>query len=256
MAGMGKRLRPLTLKMPKALVPLAGRPLLSHILEEATESGIKKVFFIISPQHAPHFREYMKIAASLFPSLDIATRFQERAYGNGHAILEAASYLHEPFAVRYCDDVLLDDEPVLKSLVSRFARYRAPIITLLRIPRRDISRYGVVAVEKSIGDSIHKLRGIIEKPNVLEAERNREKLSNLAVMGAYIVTPKIIGHLKNISPYAPELDDALTLTAGFHEELMAGGSVYGWEFSGKRLDCGTLEGFLEAEEHLTLGGSR
>ncbi|RJP44176.1 hypothetical protein C4587_02205 [Candidatus Parcubacteria bacterium] len=250
--GMGKRMLPLTLRTPKALVRLCGKPLLDYILEEAALSGIRDVVLVINPQHAKHFARYARSRRKAFPRLRFHTRFQSEPLGNGHAILQAADILlGKPFAVRFCDDLVPDTAPVLHSLIRLYEAYRAPVLLLGRVRRSDIQRYGIVGVRRERKKSglpegnVYRLTEIIEKPHPKRAP------SNLFIIGGYILTPEILRNLKKISDSLPHPgNDALPLAVALQVEFIVGGRVYGWEFAGKRLDCGTIEGLRSAEKAL------
>jgi UTP--glucose-1-phosphate uridylyltransferase len=176
--------------------------------------------------------------------------FQRDAFGNGQAVLEGAKAAPgEPLAVRFCDDILVHEKPALKSLGELFRAHGAPVFVLERVPKILIPHYGVVAVRRRVAPLVHEVSKVVEKPKVQEV-LDTEGLSGLAVVGAYVVTPSVIRHLARLAPFAPPLGDSLPLTSAFHHELAHGGKIYGWEFPGKRLDCGTLEGLEKAEEFL------
>lgn len=245
-AGIGKRLRPLTWRVPKALVSLNGDPLLGYVLREAKESGIEEVILVISPNHDKHFKEYLRLNSLKLGGLKIHLRFQNKPLGTGHAVLQAADLVKDdPFVVRYCDDLLSHDPPPLVSLIKLFRDYQAPILILERVPKKFVSRYGVVGIKKSLGPRLYQISEIVEKPKVSEAP------SNLTIVGGYALTPAIMKNLKDLGESLVSLkDDVLGITEAFRKELLSGGIIYGWEFGGRRLDCGTIEGFRNAEEIL------
>jgi UTP--glucose-1-phosphate uridylyltransferase len=269
-AGRGKRLRPLTLKTPKNLICVNGKPLLEYGLEEAVQSGIKDVILVVNPAHRKKFEQYIKEKGRRrFPGLGFHIREQETPGGNGHAIVKAYDLLEgEPFAVRFCDDVIVEKKPALASLIEIFKICRSPVLLLERVPKNLVSRFGVVGAKrvkskelrvksqesrvkgkesriKSAGGKIYQITKIIEKPAVKDAP------SNLTIVGGYILTPSILRNLKNVADTLPVVaDDALPLAVALQIELIVGGKVYGWEFPGMRLDCGTLEKLRRTEELL------
>ncbi|MBI2033593.1 MAG: NTP transferase domain-containing protein [Candidatus Liptonbacteria bacterium] len=245
-AGIGKRLRPLTWRTPKALVPLNGDPLLGYVLREAKESGIEEVILVVSPNHEKYFKKYLSINSLKLEGLKIHFRFQEKPLGTGHAVLQAADLVKkDPFVVRYCDDLLSHDPPPLVSLIKLFHDYQAPILLLERVPRKFVPRYGVVGIKRSERRRFYQISEIVEKPKISEAP------SNLTIVGGYALTPAILRNLKNLERGLASLnEDVLGITEAFQKELEAHGLIYGWEFGGRRLDCGTIKGFRNAEEIL------
>lgn len=252
-AGLGKRLLPLTKTMPKNLIPVCGRPLLEYVLQEAVESGIEEVILIINPAHRKQFARYLKLNHKQFPSLKFHVREQATPGGNGHAIVQAHDLLAgAPFAVRFCDDVIIAKEPVLKSLIDIYKAYRAPVLLLERVPKKLVSRFGVVGTKKTKGgkpgikgERVYQITKIVEKPQPKDAP------SNLTIVGGYILTPEILRNLKSVADTLPVIaDDALPLAVALQIELILHGRVFGWEFKGIRLDCGTLEKLNKAEEFL------
>lgn len=243
LAGIGKRLRPLTYQTPKNLLPVNGKPLIEYTFEEGVEAGIKEVVLVIGSEHVVRYEQYLKEARKKFPMLKFHVRVQEKPFGNGHAILQAADVVEgEPFAVRFPDDILCGSN-ALASLADAYRNVRAPILLLERVPWDLVSRYGVVKTENKDNEKlIYKITSVVEKPKIENAP------SNLIIIGAYILTPEIIDDLEELARTMEKKDDALLLISAFEEELKKGHSVYGMEFTGRRLDCGTLENYYESDK--------
>ena len=251
--GVGKRLRPLTNRCPKALVPLNGGVLLDHMLFEAAASGIKEIILIVNPRHIRHFEAYRERSKKKFGDITFHIRLQETPGGNGHAIMQAADLLyHEPFAVRFCDDIIFQNPPVLQSLIEIYNTRRAPVVLLEKVPMRLVSRYGVVGVQKASqkngvpkSGTLFRITEIIEKPAISRAP------SNLIIVGGYILTPSVMRNLTKIAESLPIVaPDALPLAVALQVELIIGGKVFGWQFPGKRLDCGTIDALQSTEKFL------
>ncbi|MEY4731853.1 MAG: UTP-glucose-phosphate uridylyltransferase [Candidatus Parcubacteria bacterium] len=248
-AGLGKRLRPLTLRKPKALVRVNGGPLLEYMLKEAAASGIQEVTVVASPQHRKQFAAYIRRHRGDFPGIrTFILRIQRKPLGDGHAVLQAIGRLHkgEPVAVRFADDLILTDIPPLASLIGQYVKFHAPVLLLERVPKRDVSRYGIVEVLRTVSRSrdgrTHVLRSFVEKPAVADAP------STLAAVGGYILSPEFITALKRRgNDLVSTENDALRLADVFRAMLKQKKRVCGFEFRGRRLDCGTLEGFRNAE---------
>lgn len=250
-AGLGKRLLPLTATTPKNLIPVNGKPILEYVLEEAVQSNIKEVVLIVNPKNLADFRTYLAKNKKRFPSLVFHIRVQETPGGNGHAIAQAYDLIKDqPFAVRFCDDVLSGEPAALPALLEIYRKYQAPIVLLESVPKKDVSRFGVVGFEKGkaakfAGGSVRVINKIIEKPKTKDAP------SNLIIVGGYVLTPSIVRNLKMVADTLPVVaDDALPLAVALQIELIIKGKIYGWEFPGKRLDCGTLEKLRQTEEYL------
>lgn len=251
-AGLGKRLRPLTLRKPKALVRVNGGPLLEYILKEADASGIRTVILVASPQHRKQFAAYIKRHRRDFPNIHrFALRIQRKPLGDGHAVLQAARYFRkgEPVAVRFVDDLILTKTPPLASLIALYRRMRAPVLLLERVPKKDVSKYGIVELSRKLAGSAqgssYLLRSFVEKPSVHEAP------SNLGVVGGYVLSPQFILALKRKGARLTSAEnDALRLADVFTPMLARGERVCGFAFKGTRLDCGTIAGFEHAERVL------
>jgi len=247
-AGLGKRLQPLTLKTPKALVKANGKPLLDYVLEETRGTTIKEVILIINPKQRRDFEIYIKKAKKKFPNLKYKIKNQKLPLGTGHVLLIAGDFvMEEPFAVRFADDILVSKIPVLPALIDSYRETKSSVLTLRRVPKRLVSRFGVVAAKKVVGvDGVLRISKIIEKPKLEEAP------SDLVLLGAYILNPEIMRQEKILEDrYRGELkNDCFKLTDAFDLALKKKEKIFGWEFKGKYLDCGTLEAFREAEEYL------
>ncbi len=261
-AGLGTRLMPLTARTPKNLVRVNGKPLIEYVLEEAALSGIREAILIVNPRHRRAFASYIKKRAEKkFPALSFAMRTQEMPGGNGHAIVQAADLIgNEPFAVRFCDDVLIGEPPVLRGLIGAFDRAQAPVILLERVPKSAVSRFGIVGIGKGSGaasrgaaatstscasGALRRIVKIVEKPGIKDAP------SNLAIIGGYVLTAGVLRTLSAIVDTLPVIaQDALPLAVALQVELLLGKKLYGWEFPGRHFDCGTLEKLQEAEKIL------
>ncbi len=244
-AGLGKRLRPLTLTTPKNLVPLRGRPILEYALDEAKAAGIEETILVISPEHRKEYETYLESVADKYSGLKFILREQAQPWGNGHAILQAEKDLKEElFAVRFCDDIIVHAEPTLPALIALGEEHKATTLLLQSIPREDVERYGVVATEPTGEEFLYKLTAVVEKPKKEEAP------SNLIIIGGYVMTPEVIYELRKLSVNMRQVNDGLMVTDAFKEMLRKGQPMYGWEFPGVRLDCGTLDGLKQAEEFM------
>lgn len=247
-AGLGKRLQPLTLKTPKALVKANGKPLLDYVLEETRGTTIDEAILVINPKQKKDFLRYLASAKRKFPNLKFKIRNQKYPLGTGHVILMAGAFVgKEPFAVRFADDVLVSRNPVLPEILRNFRENKTSILTLRRVSRKLVHRFGVVKVEKfKKNKRLFRIKKIIEKP------KTQEVPSNLVLIGAYVLTPDITkeadyinkknkGNLKN---------DSQLLTDAFGLAIKKNKKILGWEFKGTYLDCGTLDAFREAEGYL------
>ena len=267
MAGLGKRLMPLTATTPKNLVKVNGKPLIEYALEEAEAAGIRKVVMIVNPKNVDDFKAYASRTKRRFPQFSFAVRIQPTPGGNGHAIAQAYDLIKdEPFAVRFCDDVLLaarESRGTLASLIGLFDRMPGSmksVVLLERVPKDMVSRFGVVGLKKGAegkgaggrkkfdGGNVFEVTHIVEKPPANKAP------SNLTIVGGYVFTPDVVRNLKMVADTLPVVaDDALPVAVAIQMQLAMKGKVYGWEFPGRRLDCGTLEKLQEAEAFLRGG---
>jgi UTP--glucose-1-phosphate uridylyltransferase len=259
-AGLGTRFLPATKSSPKEMLPLIDKPLVQYVVEEAVASGIEQILFVtgrgkhniedhfdISVELEAHLcdrgndRELTRVR-EIAEMVDIFYVRQRRAMGLGHAILCAKDFVgNEPFAVLLGDDIVDSETPCLEQLLDVFNLQGGSVLALEQVPMENISSYGCVAANQ-IGDRTFRVTDMIEKPACDEAP------SDMAIIGRYVLTPRIFEILQNQKPGKGgeiQLTDAI-LTLSKEEK------VFGCLFSGLRHDCGDKLGFLKATVDMAL----
>jgi len=253
-AGLGTRFLPATKAQPKEMLPIVDKPTIQYIIEEAVASGIEDIIIVTGRNKRSiedHFDRNIELEIALEEKnrqglLDIvhnATNLanihyirQKQPKGLGHAILVAKNFIgNEPFAVLLGDDVVVSKEPCLGQLIKAYEEYKTTILGVQPVADEDVSKYGIASAIE-IGDRVAKVKGLVEKPAIGEAP------SNLAILGRYIITPRIFHYLENQVPGSGgeiQLTDALLKLS--EEEAM-----YAYNFKGKRYDVGNKLGFVEA----------
>jgi UTP--glucose-1-phosphate uridylyltransferase len=268
-AGLGTRFLPLSKTVPKELFPLVDKPVLQYIVEEAVASGIEEIIFInrkgketildyftgkdkeikgiLREKKRDHILQEFKILTKISKKLSFSQVFQEKQLGDGHAVLQAREkIMGEPVAALWGDDIVESKTPCLLQLIKVFQEYQSPVIALARIPKKRISSYGVVEIEK-IKNNIYKIKKIIEKP---PAERAP---SNLAIVGKYILTPEIFEYLSNAKPGK---GGEIYLSENLERMIKNGKDILGLEFEGRWLECGNKENWLKSQLYLSLKHSQ
>jgi len=255
-AGMGTRFLPVTKATPKEMLPIVDKPLIQYAVEEAVEAGITELIFVTSSSKRAiedHFdknyeleselekkgkHELLKVVRSIVPDgVSCIYVRQPEALGLGHAVLCAKRVVgNAPFAVILADD-LIDGGNVscLRQMSELYATKRSSVLGVEKVAACDTDKYGIVAVD-SDGPVVSLVRGIVEKPIPSEAP------SNLAVVGRYILTPKIFHILETTGRGAGgeyQLTDAIA-------KLLLEEPVLAYQFDGKRFDCGSKHGYLQA----------
>ncbi len=263
-AGWGTRFLPATKAQPKEMLPLVDKPVIQYAVEEAVAAGIEQVIIVTSSQkraiedhfdisyeleHLLEQRGDIEMLRRIRHIGDLATISyvrQKEQLGLGHAVLVAKELVgHEPFAVILSDDVVVGEQPCIGQLMDAFERTHSSVVAVMDVPPEDTSRYGVIDPDPAAetGDSrLYKLRGLVEKPAAGTAP------STLAVIGRYVLTPKIFDKLEQTPRGAGgeiQLTDAI-------QALMAEQDVYGYAFDGVRYDAGTTMGWLRASVELAL----
>ena len=253
-AGLGTRFLPATKAQPKEMLPIVDKPTIQYIIEEAVESGIEEILIITGRNKKSiedHFdksvelemelekagkQEMLEVVKRISDMVDIYYIRQKEPRGLGHAIHCAKSFVgNEPFAVMLGDDVVDSEVPCLKQLINCFNEYKTTILGVQTVDSENVNNYGIID-GLHIEDKVYKVKKLIEKPSLEEAP------SNIAILGRYIITPKIFEILENTKPGKAneiQLTDAL-------QTLIANEAMYAYNFDGKRYDVGDKLGFLEA----------
>ena len=255
-AGLGTRFLPATKAIPKEIMTLVDRPLIQYAMDEAREAGIREFIFVTSRGKSA-LEDYFDINPVLEQALrrsgktellDILRRTnmesgaiayirQHKALGLGHAVWCARHLIsNEPFAVILPDDVIAAEESCLKQMVDAYAKTGGSMVAAMEVPREKTSAYGVLDIDEDMG-SLVSVKGMVEKPNAEDAP------SNLAVIGRYILSPSV---LRNLNKKEAGAGGEIQLTDAIAKEIGTENGVYGFRFKGKRFDCGSKAGFLQA----------
>jgi UTP--glucose-1-phosphate uridylyltransferase len=267
-AGWGTRFLPATKAQPKEMLPLVDKPIIQYAVEEAVAAGIEQVIIVTSSQKRAiedHFDlsyelerlledkgdiEKLRQVRHISDLAQIAYVRQKEQLGLGHAILMTKDLVgHEPFAVLLPDDVVIAERPCIGQLIHAYEQTHSTTVAVMEVDPSETSRYGVVAAEVdptlNEGGRLRRMTRIVEKPPTKDAP------SNLAVIGRYVLTPKIFEKLEQTPRGA---GGEIQLTDGI-EALMAEQSVFAYEFEGTRYDAGTTMGWLRATVDVALSRS-
>jgi UTP--glucose-1-phosphate uridylyltransferase len=262
-AGLGTRFLPISRAVPKELIPLVDTPVIEIVVTELTASGVERVVLVVGPgkewieaYFKPNPRIEARLAADMRKEdLELLKRAERLAHvksvlqaepkGNGHAVLQARPLVgDEPFAMLWGDDIMLSEQPAVMQLIKARERLGGgSVIGCVRVPKRDISRYGVVAgteVEKGT----LRVIGIVEKPSPEDAP------SDLAAVHGYILEPEIFDILAKLPPGR---GGEVWLTDGVAELARQGAPVWAVELVGRRYDCGDKIGYVKAFVDAALG---
>ena len=255
-AGQGTRFLPATKSIPKEIMTLVDRPLIQYAIDEARAAGIKEFIFVTSRgksaledyfDHSPEMENTLKrqgktelleiLRDTNMDSGAIAYVRQNRPMGLGHAVWCARRLIgNEPFAVLLPDDVIAADKPCLQQMIEAYEQTGGNMVAAMEVPPEKASSYGVLDIGDDMG-SIVKAKGMVEKP------KREDAPSNLAVIGRYILTPKV---LTNLNRMKQGVGGEIQLTDAIAEEIKTSDNVYGFRFRGQRYDCGSKAGFLQA----------
>jgi UTP--glucose-1-phosphate uridylyltransferase len=254
-AGMGTRFLPATKASPKEMMPIVDKPLIQYAVEEAVAAGMTEMIFVTGRGKRAiedHFdsavelenelqqrgqKELLRMVRNITPRNVSCTYVrQSKALGLGHAILCAMPVVGEvPFAVVLADDLIDGNPPALKQMTGVFARRGRSVVAVQDVEREETRRYGIVRIEKG-SKSPHRVQGIVEKPEPKAAP------STLGVVGRYLLTPRIFHHLQQAKPGSGgeiQLTDAIAA-------LVSEEDVFAYQFEGRRYDCGSKLGYLQA----------
>jgi UTP--glucose-1-phosphate uridylyltransferase len=260
--GLGTRFLPVTRAVPKEMLPLLEKPSIQYGIEECAASGIQQVIVVTDPGKYA-IPEYFKRDRALelyleergkddlldvMHEVDRLAKQVELVYvpqleplGLGHAVWTARNLVgQEPCAVLLPDDVILGDPPVLRQLIDAHAQSGGSVVAARRVPKSQISRYGILATDGST-DRLHRATDLVEKPNADEAP------SDLAIFGRYVLAPEVLVELERTQPGAGK---EIQLTDAIKATIETAG-VSALEYTGDHYDLGTVPGYLKA--NLALG---
>lgn len=254
-AGLGTRFLPATKASPKEMMPIVDKPLIQYAVEEAVAAGITDLIFVTGRSKRAiedHFDKAYELESelerkgktrmletvrNLLPcEVNCIYIRQSEALGLGHAVLCAQPVIgDQPFAVLLADDLLDGQPPVLKQMVDAWNYYRCSILGVQDVPAEETASYGIVAT-RPLDERVEQVQAIVEKPTPAEAP------STLAVVGRYVLTPRIFDHLRRLTPGA---GGEIQLTDGI-SSLLTEQQVLAFRYRGVRYDCGSKLGYLQA----------
>jgi UTP--glucose-1-phosphate uridylyltransferase len=255
-AGLGTRFLPATKAQPKEMLPLVDKPTIQYVVEEAVASGLEEIILVTGRNkraiEAAFALEYdlndrgkLEELAQIKTISELASVSyvrQKEPLGLGHAILCARPLVgDEPFGVFLGDDIIVSRVPCMRQLLDVYERHDGPVLAVMRMPREEIGRYGVIAA-RGLGANVYEVQDLVEKPAPQDAP------SDLAIIGRYVLTPDLFPILQET---APDSRGEIQLTNGLRV-LRGRRPIYAVEFEGKRHDTGEKLGFLKATVEFAL----
>lgn len=260
-AGYGTRFLPATKAMPKEMLPVVNKPLVQYGVEEAIEAGLTEIGLVtgrgkraISDHFDVNFEleyqiegtgkeEYLTSIRKVMNQASFSMTRQQEMRGLGDAILNGKRLIgDEAFGVVLSDDLCITEngtDGVLLQMTKLYKQFRCSIVAIQEVPKEDISKFGVIAGEK-IKDNLYQVTDMVEKPKPEEAP------SNLAIIGRYILTPDIFDIIEDTPPGK---NGELQITDALLAQAKAG-AVMAYKFKGRRFDCGSVPGFVEATNYV------
>ena len=257
-AGYGTRFLPATKAVPKEMLPILTKPLLQYGVEEALSAGIKNMaivtgrgkraiedhfdnaFELESQLQGTPKEHYLKEIKNIIKNSTFTYVRQQKMLGLGDAILTGEPLIgNEPFAVILADDLCdCEEKNALSQMIETYNEFKCSVIAIEEVPKNQTSRYGIVSGDL-IGNSsdTYKVTSMVEKPQISD--------SNLAIIGRYILTPDIFKILKEIKP---DKNGEIQITDALLSQAKQG-NVIALKFKGRRFDCGSIEGFIDATNH-------
>lgn len=254
-AGLGTRFLPATKALPKEMLPIVDKPTIQFIIEECIASGIEEILVVTGKNKKcieDHFdrnvelevelekkgkTDLLNLVHDITDMVDIHYIRQKNPKGLGHAISVARTFVgNEPFAVLLGDDIVYNEEkPCLKQMIDAYDKYKGSILGVQEVDPSVVHKYGIVD-GMQINDRVYLIKDLVEKPSRDEAP------TNIAILGRYIINPRIFDILERTEPGVGgeiQLTDAL-------QELAHKETIYAYNFEGRRYDVGNQQGFLEA----------
>lgn len=259
-AGYGTRFLPATKSMPKEMLPVVNKPLVQYGVEEAIAAGMNQISFITGRGKraiADHFdisyelehqiagtgkEKYLSSIRDVLNKGTFSSTRQREMKGLGHAILTGETLIgNNPFGVILSDDLCVNEEGpgVMAQMAELYKQFRCSIVAIMEVPPDQVHKYGVIS-GTSMKEGLYRVDDMIEKPSADEAP------SNLAIIGRYILTPDIFDILRETPPGK---NGEIQLTDALREQAKKG-CVMAYKFKGKRFDCGSVDGFVEATNYV------
>jgi len=260
-AGLGTRSLPATKALPKEMLPVVDKPLIQYAVEEAYAAGVREMIFVTGRHKRAiedHFdttfelesaleksnkQELLAIVRAIKPDdMECVYVRQAQPLGLGHAVLCGRSLVgNEPFAVLLPDDLMIGTPPILAQMTAEFDKHGASMIAVQEVPAEHTRRYGIVG-GKPVGDRLLDIDRMVEKPAPDVAP------SRLGVAGRYVLTPRVFEEIAN---QKRGVGGEIQLTDGI-AGLLRHEKVYAYRYEGRRYDCGSKEGLLQANVELAL----
>jgi UTP--glucose-1-phosphate uridylyltransferase len=260
-AGLGTRFLPATKAQPKEMLPLVDKPIIQYGVEEAVAAGVDNIILVTGRGKnaiEDHFdvsveletfleargkRQQLEEVRKISNLINFAYVRQGEPLGLGHAVLVTRELVGDnPFAVILGDDVIDAEPPAIKQLIDTFERVGGPVLAVERVPRDEISSYGVIAPAEDLGNGVYRVQDLVEKPPAAEAP------SDLAIIGRYILTPDIFPALERTKS---DRTGEIQLTNGLRD-LVRTRPIYACEVRGVRHDTGNKLGYLKAVVYFAL----
>lgn len=254
-AGLGTRFLPATKALPKEMLPIVDKPTIQFIVEEAKAAEIEDILIVTGKNKRTienHFdsnpeleqdlqktgkTQLLKLTQSITDlGINLYYTRQPHPAGLGDAIYRARSFVgNEPFVIMLGDDLMKDKVPLTKQLINDYDKIHAPTLAVMKVPHKEVSKYGVIAPDGKIADDLYNVKSFVEKPAVDKAP------SDLAIIGRYLLTPEIFDILEHQKPGRGgeiQLTDAI-------DTMNETQRVFAHVFKGQRFDVGNKEGYLE-----------
>lgn len=258
-AGYGTRFLPATKSMPKEMLPIVNKPLVQYGVEEAVQAGLDNVTFVTGRGKraiADHFdisyelehqisgtskEQYLDGIRHLIDNVNFSFTRQNNMLGLGHAILTGEPLIgDEAFGVVLADDLCFGEEEdgIMAQMVKLYNQFRCTIVAIEEVPEDEVHKYGVIKGD-SMMEGLYRVTDMVEKPSKEEAP------SNLAIIGRYILTPDIFDKIRNTPPGR---NGEVQITDAIMQQAKEG-CVLAYKFKGRRFDCGSVDGFVEATNY-------